>query len=100
MFASRKYVGCNAYMCFSFLLELCCIFCWVDVVAVCNNGDGGSMLSLSFFVTHCCSLCVQLCSLHLVLPYTPVNLVSSVHSGNSLALLQGSVANNITELFL
>jgi len=91
VFASGKFVGCNAYMCCSFLLELCCVFCWVDVVAVCNNGDGGSMLSLSFLVTRYCSLCVQLCSLHLVLPYTPVNLVSSVHSGSSLALLKGSV---------
>ena len=91
MFASGKYVSCNAYMCCSFLLELCCVFCWVDVVAVCNNGDGGSMLSLSFFVTCYCSLCMQLCSLHLVLPYTPVNLVSSVHSGSSLTLLKGSV---------
>jgi hypothetical protein len=78
-------------MCYSFLLELHCVFCWVDVVAVCNNGDGGSMLSLSFYVTHYCSLCVQLCSLHLVLPYTPVNLVSSVHSGSTLALLKGSI---------
>jgi len=89
--ASGKFVGCNAYMCCSFLLELCCVFCWVGVVAVCNNGDGGSMLSLSFFVTRYCSLCVQLCSLHLVLLYTPVNLVSSVHSGSSLALLKDSI---------
>jgi hypothetical protein len=31
------------------MLELYYVFCWVGIVAVCNNGDGGSIISVSPF---------------------------------------------------